>query len=132
MKTQNNFRQRVEEFDDPEKAYSDFVERQKMKRLGTADEIAGAVLFLASPEVATFKYFCTKYNFYKSINFIGWIYDWHQHDHGWWMVTLKNPIFFFNNEEHIYRKYIIWILNQILSSMRHSLKVASTPKSWPL
>ena len=38
-------------FDDPEKALGDFIDRQKMKRLGTADEIAGAVSFLASKDV---------------------------------------------------------------------------------
>jgi len=43
-----SFRGRVNEFQDPDKAYVDFVNRQKMKRLGSADEIAGAVLFLAS------------------------------------------------------------------------------------
>ena len=46
-----SFRGRVNEFQDPEKAYVDFVNRQKMKRIGTADEIAGAVLFLASKNV---------------------------------------------------------------------------------
>lgn len=38
-------------FDDPEKAYQDFVDRQKMKRLGTAEEIAAAAVFLSSDEV---------------------------------------------------------------------------------
>ena len=34
----------------------DFVNRQKMKRLGSADEVAGAVLFLASKNVRYNKY----------------------------------------------------------------------------
>ena len=37
-------------FDNPEKAMNDFVDRQKMKRLGRAEEIAGAVSFLASED----------------------------------------------------------------------------------
>ena len=49
-------RGRVNEFQDPDKAYVDFVNRQKMKRLGSADEIAGAVLFLASKNVRYDKY----------------------------------------------------------------------------
>ena len=52
------FRGRVNEFQDPEKAYVDFVNRQKMKRLGSADEVAGAVLFLASKNVRYNKYIC--------------------------------------------------------------------------
>ena len=39
-------------FDNPEKAYADFVDRQKMKRLGSAEEVAGAVCFLASQDVS--------------------------------------------------------------------------------
>lgn len=45
------FRERVNAFDNPEKAMEDFVARQKMKRLGSAEEIAGAVSFLASKDV---------------------------------------------------------------------------------
>ena len=47
-----NFRERVNAFDNPEKAYADFVDRQKMKRLGSAEEVAGAVCFLASQDVS--------------------------------------------------------------------------------
>jgi NAD(P)-dependent dehydrogenase (short-subunit alcohol dehydrogenase family) len=46
-----SFRDRVNEFDDPEKALSDFVARQKMGRLGTPQEIAALVTHLASDEV---------------------------------------------------------------------------------
>ena len=35
---------------DPEQARKDFIARQKMKRLGTAEEIASNVLYLASDE----------------------------------------------------------------------------------
>ena len=45
-------RGRVNEFADPDKAYVDFVNRQKMKRIGTAEEVAGAVIFLASKDVS--------------------------------------------------------------------------------
>jgi len=43
----------VQESADPEKAVKDFVARQKMGRLGTAEEIASIVLYLASDEVST-------------------------------------------------------------------------------
>lgn len=36
---------------DPEQARKDFLARQKMKRLGTAEEVAGAVAYLVSDEV---------------------------------------------------------------------------------
>jgi len=42
--------ERVKESPDPEKARADFIARQKMGRIGTADEIAKLVLYLASPE----------------------------------------------------------------------------------
>ena len=45
------FRDRVQAFDDPQKAMEDFIDRQKMKKLGTADEIAASAAFLASDEV---------------------------------------------------------------------------------
>ena len=44
-------RDRVQAFDDPQKAMEDFIDRQKMKKLGTADEIAASAAFLASDEV---------------------------------------------------------------------------------
>merc|ERR1711976_1083321 len=43
-----SFRQRVDAHEDPEKAYQDFVSRQRMKRLGTADEIASLATYMAS------------------------------------------------------------------------------------
>jgi len=43
---------RVEESRDPEQAKKDFIARQKMGRLGTAEEIAGLVLYLAADESA--------------------------------------------------------------------------------
>ena len=46
-----SFRERVQAFDDPVQAMEDFIGRQKMKKLGTADEIAAAATFLASDEV---------------------------------------------------------------------------------
>ena len=46
-----HFRDRVQAFDDPQKAMEDFIDRQKMKKLGTADEIAASAAFLASDEV---------------------------------------------------------------------------------
>ena len=46
-----NFRDRVDAFEDPKKAMEDFIARQKMGRLGTAEEIAGAVIFLSSKDV---------------------------------------------------------------------------------
>ena len=42
--------QRVAESDDPAAATRDFIARQKMGRLGTAQEIASLVLYLASDE----------------------------------------------------------------------------------
>ena len=45
------YRDRVQAFDDPQKAMEDFIDRQKMKKLGTADEIAASAAFLASDEV---------------------------------------------------------------------------------
>lgn len=45
-----SLQQRIQEFDDPQQAYKDFVSRQKMKRLGTAEEIAATAAFLASDE----------------------------------------------------------------------------------
>ena len=48
---QISFRDRVNAFDNPEKAMEDFIDRQKMKKLGSAEEIAAAATFLASSEV---------------------------------------------------------------------------------
>jgi len=45
-----SFRGRVGSAEDPTKAMSDFVARQKMGRLGTAEEIAALALYLASDE----------------------------------------------------------------------------------
>ena len=42
--------QRVAESEDPAAATRDFIARQKMGRLGTAQEIASLVLYLASDE----------------------------------------------------------------------------------
>jgi len=41
---------RINAFSDAEKARQDFIDRQPMKRLGTEDEIATAILFAASDE----------------------------------------------------------------------------------
>jgi len=41
---------RVNESEDPVQAKKDFIARQKMGRLGTADEIASLVLYLSSDE----------------------------------------------------------------------------------
>ena len=43
----------MDAFEDPEQALKDFIGRQKMGRLGTAEEIAGAVMFLSSKDVST-------------------------------------------------------------------------------
>jgi 2-keto-3-deoxy-L-fuconate dehydrogenase len=43
---------RINSFPDPEQARKDFVARQPMGRLGTADEIASLALYLASDEAA--------------------------------------------------------------------------------
>lgn len=43
---------RIQAFPDPEKARADFIARQPMKRLGRDEEIAAAILFAASDEVA--------------------------------------------------------------------------------
>jgi len=47
-----SFRGRVNDSPDPEVAMKDFLARQKMGRLGTADEIASLALYLASDESA--------------------------------------------------------------------------------
>jgi 2-keto-3-deoxy-L-fuconate dehydrogenase len=43
---------RINSFPDPEQARKDFVARQPMGRLGTAEEIASLALYLASDEAA--------------------------------------------------------------------------------
>jgi len=45
-----SFRGRVNDSPDPEQAMNDFISRQKMGRLGTAEEIASLALYLASDE----------------------------------------------------------------------------------
>jgi len=45
-----SWRGRVNSAPDPDQAMSDFINRQKMKRVGTASEVAAAVLHLASDE----------------------------------------------------------------------------------
>ena len=45
-----SFRQRMAAFPDPEEALRQFVARQPMGRLGTADEVAQAALYLVSDE----------------------------------------------------------------------------------
>lgn len=47
-----SFRDRVSSSPDPNKAMVDFLARQKMGRLGTAEEIAALALYLASDEAA--------------------------------------------------------------------------------
>lgn len=44
---------RLSKYDDPEEAKKQFIARQKMKRLGTPEEIAEGVLFLALNEFST-------------------------------------------------------------------------------
>ncbi len=50
-----SWRERVSAHPDPEKAKADFIARQKMGRLGTPEEIANIVTYLASDEVSTFR-----------------------------------------------------------------------------
>jgi len=45
-----SFRGRVEDNEDPDQALKDFIGRQKMGRLGTAEEIAALALYLACDE----------------------------------------------------------------------------------
>lgn len=47
-----SFQKRVSRAEDPEQALRDFIARQPMGRLGTADEIASAMLFAASDRVS--------------------------------------------------------------------------------
>lgn len=49
-----SWRDRVNTSEDPEKARADFIARQKMGRIGRADEIATLALYLASDEVSIF------------------------------------------------------------------------------
>ncbi len=46
-----SFRGRVNDSSDPDQAMKDFIARQKMGRLGTAEEIAALALYLACDEV---------------------------------------------------------------------------------
>lgn len=46
-----SFRGRVNDSADPDQAMKDFIARQKMGRLGTAEEIAALALYLACDEV---------------------------------------------------------------------------------
>ena len=76
----------MQAFDDPDKALVDFIDRQKMKRLGTADEIAGAVLFLASKDVSILEILWLN----GILNlFLGTVHDRHKPYHGWRMVTVN-------------------------------------------
>ena len=43
---------RINAFDDPEQARKDFIARQPLGRLGTAEEIAAIALYLAGDESA--------------------------------------------------------------------------------
>ncbi|MBD3195654.1 MAG: SDR family oxidoreductase [Candidatus Lokiarchaeota archaeon] len=45
--------ERLQKFENPQQARKDFISRQKMGRLGTAEEIAHAVLFLVQNEFTT-------------------------------------------------------------------------------
>ncbi|MDQ6788068.1 MAG: SDR family oxidoreductase, partial [Acidobacteriota bacterium] len=45
-------RQRIAEYPDPEKAYAEMAATQAVGRMGTPQEIAAAVLYLASDEAA--------------------------------------------------------------------------------
>ena len=47
---------RVNESSDPDKAKKDFIARQALGRLGTAEEIAALVTYLASDEVSYIYY----------------------------------------------------------------------------
>ena len=46
----DSLKQRINAFDDPQKAKKDFISRQPIGRLGKAGEIASAILFAASDE----------------------------------------------------------------------------------
>lgn len=50
-----SWRDRVNQSEDPEKARADFIARQKMGRIGRADEIALLALYLASSEVRSWQ-----------------------------------------------------------------------------
>lgn len=48
-----SLKQRLQQFEDPEQARKEFIERQKMGRLGKSEEIAEGVLLLATNEFMT-------------------------------------------------------------------------------
>jgi NAD(P)-dependent dehydrogenase (short-subunit alcohol dehydrogenase family) len=63
-----SFRERVNQSPDPVKAMADFIARQKMGRLGTADEIAALALYLACDEVINYIWHYKTLIVYEAIN----------------------------------------------------------------